>query len=91
MPTPTFAELASEFESQYGDWLREEYERRKPEEKKQSQSFLMGTTAERAPLKRKPSNIDEKKELPNQAPSETSTIDEDGVVEQKEQLEVCQL
>ncbi len=88
MPTPTFAELASDFETQYGDWLREEYERRKPKEKKQSQSFLMGTPTEQETSKRKLSKTDKKKELQNQVPSHASTINEDGVVAQKEQLEV---
>ena len=45
-PTPTFTQLATEFEAQHGDWLREEYERRKPKEEKKSSSFLMGESSE---------------------------------------------
>ncbi|MDP7280279.1 MAG: peptidylprolyl isomerase, partial [Candidatus Poribacteria bacterium] len=52
-PTPTFTQLATEFEAQHGDWLREEYERRKPKEEKKSPSFLMGESSEETEPNRK--------------------------------------
>ena len=88
LPTPTFAQLATDFESQYGQWLREEYERRKPEEKKESQNFLIGTKKEKTNPKKETSKLSNKNKLSRQNTKGKSTVAEDKIMEGKQQLEI---